>query len=89
MYAAANDLAAAVVEVAEELEKTDSPPQAKADEAKELHWLTGELRRRIGSLHRDIAGWTGVPTAGQMAQMQYLKDAMPQVASRVQALENP
>ena len=78
----------AKLEILDQLEKIDSPPQDTADEAKELHWLTGELRRRIGSLHRDIAGRTGVPTAGQKAQIEYLTDAMTQVGPRVQALKN-
>jgi hypothetical protein len=88
MYTSANELAGSVVAVEEKLEQIESPPEDTADEAKELHRLTFELRRRLGGLHRDISGWTGVPTAGQKAQMEYLTDAMTRIQPRVQTLSD-
>ena len=65
-----------------------SPPPATAEEAKALHQLTFELRRRIGSLYGDIASWAGVPTESQTAQMTYYSNAMNEIQPRVEALAN-
>jgi hypothetical protein len=86
MYSSANSLVESVVEVEDKLEKLEEPPEKAEDEARRLHKMTFELRRRIRMLYGDVEGWTGPPTDEQRAQMTYLLEAMSQLEPDVRSL---
>ncbi len=84
MYEEANDLVGALAEHTEGL--GDNASDDVVAEGVELSRLTDELRRRVRSLYGSISGWTGGPTADQVAQMSFFAGLIEELKPRVAAL---
>jgi hypothetical protein len=84
MYEDANDLVGVLADHAASL--GDDAADDVVSEGQELYRLAGELRRRIQSLYFSVGGWTGGPTADQVAQMSFFAGLIEELTPRVEVL---
>lgn len=86
LYQESDALLAKTRGAAEPIVKSGTAPANRRAEAEELLDAAVELRTRIATLYREIAGVTGPLTADQQSQMQYYPEVLRLIGDRVAAL---